>query len=283
MGKSTKIWLISASALVLVGILVFTAALASVDFDITKLSNTEYVTNEYSLTEDFESIFIEADTADIIFKLSKNGENRVVCRENKKTPHTVKTENGSLTIDPSDNREWYDHINIFSFGSTDITLYLTETEYENISVEVSTGDVHIGYISAGELDIETSTGDIGIEDIWAGNIDIKVSTGDVTLTDISCDSLKTEGDTGDIMLKTVVAEAKFDIKRSTGDVKLEGCDAEELRIETDTGDVVGTLLSEKIFITESDTGRIDVPETTNGGRCEITTDTGDIKIDIPSA
>ena len=98
MGKSTKIWLISASALVLVGILVFTAALASVDFDITKLSNTEYVTNEYSLTEDFESIFIEADTADIIFKLSKNGENRVVCRENKKTPHTVKTENGSLSF-----------------------------------------------------------------------------------------------------------------------------------------------------------------------------------------
>ncbi len=46
------------------------------------------------------------------------------------------------------------------------------------------------------------------------------------------------------------------------------------------GDVKGTLLSEKAFFAESDTGDIDVPKTNVGGRCEITTDTGDIQIQI---
>ena len=32
--------------------------------------------------------------------------------------------------------------------------------------------------------------------------------------------------------------------------------------------------------TKTDTGRVDVPKTVEGGRCEITTDTGDIKITV---
>ena len=49
---------------------------------------------------------------------------------------------------------------------------------------------------------------------------------------------------------------------------------------TDTGDVRGSLLSEKVFIVNTDTGRKEVPDTITGGRCEITTDTGDVKITI---
>jgi len=48
-------------------------------------------------------------------------------------------------------------------------------------------------------------------------------------------------------------------KSTTGDVKFDGCDAENVFIETDTG-------------------KIDVPRSVAGGSCEITTDTGDIKV-----
>ena len=51
-------------------------------------------------------------------------------------------------------------------------------------------------------------------------------------------------------------------------------------VNTSTGDVNGTLLSEKIFITDTSTGRVSVPKTTSGGKCEITTSTGDINIGI---
>ena len=65
-----------------------------------------------------------------------------------------------------------------------------------------------------------------------------------------------------------------------GSVTFESSDAEEIFVETDTGNVTGNLLTDKVFITHTDAGRIDVPKTVTGGKCEISTDTGDVKLDI---
>ena len=73
---------------------------------------------------------------------------------------------------------------------------------------------------------------------------------------------------------------EFNLERNTGDIEFHGCDAETIYVETDTGDVTGTLLTDKVFITETDTGSVDVPKSVSGGRCEISTDTGDIRIEI---
>ena len=113
-----------------------------------------------------------------------------------------------------------------------------------------------------------------------GDININVSTGKANLSDINCKSITTKGSTGDIILKNLIVTEKLSIKRSTGDIKIDGSDASEIFIETDTGDVRGSLLTDKVFIVSTDTGRIDVPKTTTGGRCEITTDTGDIILKI---
>ena len=83
-------------------------------------------------------------------------------------------------------------------------------------------------------------------------------------------------------MNDVIASGKFEIERDTGDVKFERCDAAEIFIETDTGNVKGSLLSEKLFIVDTDTGSKDVPKTVTGGRCEIDTDTGDVKITLVS-
>ena len=78
---------------------------------------------------------------------------------------------------------------------------------------------------------------------------------------------------GEYVTRTVEITGSF---RS---ISIQG-DAAELEISTDTGDVKGSLLTEKVFITRSDTGRIRVPETVTGGKCKITTDTGNIEIEI---
>ena len=95
-----------------------------------------------------------------------------------------------------------------------------------------------------------------------------------------CGSLTTESNIGNIILKSVAAKETFSVKTSTGDVKLEGCDGESILIKTDIGDVTGTLLTDKIIFAESSVGDVDVPKSTTGGKCEISTDTGDIKIKI---
>jgi DUF4097 and DUF4098 domain-containing protein YvlB len=61
---------------------------------------------------------------------------------------------------------------------------------------------------------------------------------------------------------------------------LDACDAAEIYIKTDTGNVEGRFLSDKVFIAKTDTGLINVPKTITGGRCEITTNTGDICVTL---
>ena len=135
--------------------------------------------------------------------------------------------------------------------------------------------------------------------VCQGDVTLTVTTGKSTLSDLSCQNLRSTGDTGKLVMKNVIAAgsvfivrstgdvslemcdaAEFSIETSTGDVDLEQCDAAELSIKTDTGDVTGSLLTEKIFVTKTNTGCIEVPLSTTGGTCKITTNTGNIKIEI---
>ena len=113
------------------------------------------------------------------------------------------------------------------------------------------------------------------------DITVDVSTGKAKLSDITCGSVSSTGTTGDLSLSRVLAAGKLSVERSTGRVRLDGCDAVELYIKTTTGDVTGSLLTtDKVFITGTHTGRVNVPGTVTGGRCEIRTNTGDIDIEI---
>ena len=97
---------------------------------------------------------------------------------------------------------------------------------------------------------------------------------------MNCKNLSSEGDTGDIYLTNVIVKDKLSLERDTGDVRFDSSDAGEIFIETDTGDVVGSLLTDKVFFPHSDTGKVKLPKTTEGGKCEISTDTGNINIEI---
>ncbi len=141
----------------------------------------------------------------------------------------------------------------------------------------STGHTRIeGLTAEGNVTLSCSTGRTELSAMSAADLSLRVTTGRSALTDVTARSLHSEGDTGRITLENAVFTDTLTIVRSTGDVTLTRCDAAELFIETSTGDVSGTLLSEKIFIPRASTGKIKVPETLTGGRCKVTTSTGDI-------
>lgn len=320
MSNGTKAALITGTVLVLVGLIGFCCAMTINRWDFKRMNTMKYETNTYDVNEDFQNIAINTDTDDIIFALSKDGTCKVVCVEREKVRHTVKVQEDTLSITVTDSRNWMDNLFSFSAEVPKITVFLPESRYgalqvrestgdidlpedfsfESIDIKASTGDVNCGASAAGLLQIRLSTGDIRMNQVSAedltlsvttghvdvtsavcrGHFDLTVSTGKSELTDIRCRSFSTKGDTGNIKMDSLIAEESISVERTTGKVKFEKCDAAEIFIETDTGDVAGTLLSDKVFITESDTGRIDVPKTITGGRCEITTDTGDIKVSV---
>ena len=152
---------------------------------------------------------------------------------------------------------------------------------DSVSIETDTGDVELNNVTCGgKLALETDTGRIKASDATCLDMTVGVSTGKANITNVSCSSFTSAGDTGDITMTNLVAIDKIDVKRKTGDVKFNGCDSAEIYVTTDTGDVSGTLLSEKVFVINTDVGKVQVPESYSGGKCKITTDTGDVKISI---
>ena len=84
MKKATKVWLIVASSLIVFGLLIFTGVMIMLKWDFSKLSNTKYVTNEYEITDQFNSVSVNTSTSDIVFAPSGDGKTKVVCYENEK-------------------------------------------------------------------------------------------------------------------------------------------------------------------------------------------------------
>ncbi len=318
MSRAAKIWIIAAFALILIGGAVFAASMQRNGWDFGSLGSGKLVTRTADVGERFDSISIKSDTEDIAFLPSEDGKCRVVFEEREKEPHNAAVIDGVLNIESKDLRSWAERVSFFG-GSMKIAVYLPETVYVALSIDETTGDIAIpadfGFdsidikadtgdvdcrASARTLRVRTSTGDIRAEGIDANEIELAVSTGRVEvanvscrgglsitvstgrafLADVKCGSFSTTGSTGDITLRNVGVDGLLKIERSTGDVRFDRCDAAELEIETDTGSVTGTLLTEKVFIVKSDTGRIDVPESVTGGKCRVTTDTGDVKIEI---
>ncbi len=285
MKKQTKIWLVTAICLVLVGAVMFSVAMTSLKWDFNKFGNRVFVTNTYSFSADsFTDIAVESDEADVYFRYSEDEECKIVCYEVENLLHTVEVVNGKLTIRRNDTRELIDFLS-FGGGNPEITVYLPKREYnsllvrkstgdttipedfwfENIDINHSTGDVICKASATGRITIRTSTGDITTEDIYAkclsitvstgevnlntvtcqGNANVKVSTGKAFISDLSCENFDSEGNTGDLTLTDVIATKNMNLERSTGDIFLNACDAAELRIRTDTGDITGILLKDK--------------------------------------
>ncbi len=314
-----KAALIMATILLIAGLAVSFAAFASAGFDFRNLSTVKAETKTYTTGGTFDRIEIRENTADVTFAVSEDETATVVCRETAPTVHTVTVEDGTLKIVSSETIGWRNLFEL-SFESPSVTVYLPKKAYASLSIVTQTGDVEVpdwmtfdGAAIHGStsdvrfdakvknlLSIETSTGEIIVNGASAETIECKATTGDVRMTNVACEGdvyvkvstgeaflegltcrdLKSDGSTGDVVLQDVLAKGCISIERSTGDVALRNSDAAEVWVKTSTGDVTGTLRTEKIFVTKTSTGDVHVPDSASGGRCEITTATGDILIRI---
>ena len=319
MKQAEKRALVAAFILILTGCVLFGGVMSLLRWDFTKLSTAQYETNTYEITEVFTDLSIATDTADVVFLSSDDGVCRVECYENPDFKASVYVADGALVIEPIETKKWYQRIGI-NFEMPKITVYLPQAEYGALSVKLTTGDLEIPEdltfasadiaastgdvslsasvgqdiririttgnarlegLSCASLDLSLTTGDVALSGLAAsGDLTLTVTTGDVTLAAVTCRHFTSDGSTGDLILDNVIASAKLSVTRTTGDVTFTKSDAAEIAIKTTTGDVKGSLLSDKIFFPKTTTGSYDVPQTTAGGKCEISTTTGDIRITV---
>ena len=322
MRTSAKIALAIGGVLILIGGLLFTAVMSALNWDFTELDSEEYETTTWEISQEFSSVSINSDTADIDLLPAEDGVCKVIAYCNVNSSFSASVKDSVLSIDCSKSNSLTDHITLFSLENSKLTVYLpldtelslkitedtgdiTISEYlsfENIDIKTSTGNIENHASASGETSIKVSTGDITLKDIstgkislsattgkinisnvtCSGDVKVKVNSGDSNISVLTCKTFPTDGSTGDITLKNTIAEETCSITRSTGDVILKQSDASEFTIKTSTGDIYGTILSNKIFKADTDSGSVNVPNSAEGGKCSVTTDTGDINIAIGS-
>ena len=300
MSRTAKIWLIIAGICVILGpALIIGATAAAGGGNLFNAQKYETVTHEIGST--FDQIAVDTDITDVTIATANEKQCRVECSEPEKMKHTAEVENGTLVIRSSDSRQWYEHLFSFASHSPKVVVYLPQSAYASLQIDTHTGDVTIpsGFTfdtltvnnNTGDVECSASvtktltvkedTGDISLSCPNAGELDITASTGDIDVTSAKVKgTVSVKSSTGDITLTDTVAEKNYQIESSTGDVGFKGCDAADIKVKTSTGDVTGTLLSDKIFVTDTSTGNVKVPQTSSGGRCDISTSTGDILIQI---
>ena len=293
--SKTKKWLIAAGILVILGLINCGVAFSALGFSFNKLETTEYVTNTYEVTEAFDDIDIEADTEKVDLVYAEDGICRVVCVERADLPHKVCVENNILKISEIPHPVSFKPE--VSLHDLSITVYLPEYSYGDIKILADTGNVSLpagftfeniqmkldtGYalcsaLANQEAQISTDSGDITLSGMSADLMDLETDTGNITLSDIKAGDLSLESDSGRADLKNCIA-GKLCVTTSVGNISFDECDADTITAASDTGSITGTLLSEKTFVTQTDTGEVNVPASGQGGKCELTTDTGDIEI-----
>jgi DUF4097 and DUF4098 domain-containing protein YvlB len=257
--RKVKNWVLAALALVVLGGITAVITLAANGWSFKKFSEENYTTKTYEVNEDFVNISIDAITTDVVFLPSTDGKCKVVAYQEENTEYAVSVADGTLNVQLVAEKKWYQEA--FNFEEEKLTVYLPKTAY-------------------GTLTIDITTGDIEAKDILCERLTIDSTTGDVELKNVTCKTLFTDGTTGDVELENVVATESMYIERTTGDVEFVRCDGAEITVKVTTGDVSGTLLTEKIFLADTSTGDKEIPQSTTGGKCTITTTTGDISIKI---
>ena len=274
-------------------------------------------TNTHDLTgKTFSKFDFNLDTSDVEFISST--ESKVVCIESKRIKHDVKVENDTLSIKIEGKKKWFQ---LFE-PSKKVQIYIPASTYSTLNIKLSTGDISVpsGFsfsetkmeLSTGKIqfkgDVETklnfvqSTGDVKLENVHAGEIylesstgkkeisnvtvtgdvTLKSSTGDTIITKLNCKNLTLTASTGEVKASEAVMDGDLSVKVSTGDIKFANSDAQKINIQTSTGDVELSLLSSHDVEVETDTGDTDYPKHAEGPACDITTDTGDVKVSFVS-
>ena len=226
-------------------------------------SDTGDVETHGSLT--FGNVDIHTDTGDIALKSQITG------------ILTAKADTGKIDVWGVNS----DSVTL-SADTGDISLYNAQIKGD-VTVTTDTGHQTISSLQCRNLTLKCTTGGLTCESVQIDEaLQFKSTSGRVSLSKIRCGTVNGKASTGDINCSDLMATGELRMETSTGDITLAASDAATLNIKTDTGDVKGTLLTEKIFYTETDTGKIKVPKSTTGGICEVITDTGSITFEILS-
>lgn len=259
---------------------------------------TTLYTNTYPVSGSFTRIQLTDTAFDIFFRPSEDGSARVVCREAENLPHTVKVENGVLTITAAKSLTPYFYREDLE---PSVTVYLPDADYESLTVQLTSGDVlaasglRFGAVQisvtsgdaecyaavSGTLSIDTSSGDIELSGQSAGSVQLHTTSGDIEVKGLQAASFAAVSTSGDIDLSRVQVQGELRAETTSGDIEIEASDAASLTLKSTSGDIEAELLSPKNFKISGGRGRVQAPASNPAaGLCTVEASSGEIQLRV---
>lgn len=158
--------------------------------------------------------------------------------------------------------------------------YAAATE-RGLTLKTTSGDLTVRDLTAGALEIRSTSGEVSIHSaVVSGDVAVETVSGEIELEGVKTQAMSVQSTSGEVELTDVIAAGHLEIETVSGEIGLERSDAESLWIKSTSGDVSGTLLSEKRFTAHTTSGTVNVPNVAspNAGTCEITTTSGNIRL-----
>lgn len=211
---------------------------------------------------------------DLTVKTSSGNIDIENCRVDGSTQ--VKATSGSVNIDGM-------HTGEFTVSTSSGDVQLASIAAKNLHASAISGGISISSCEAEQnVSVETTSGDLTLADINAGGVlTFAVTSAQVDLANTTGRGLVGNASSGDICLRNVRVGGQLSLESTSGLIRLDGSDAGSLLISSSSGDVSGSLLTPKFFVIRTTSGEVNVTESDrDGGRCEITTSSGDIQIRI---
>ena len=309
----TKKAVIAASIMIVAGIIIVISAFAvngfiwpNVTVNLAHMTSepVNYIKKTVDIKDKFSSIEVKsASDVDVAVKKASGDTSYVEYYDCENLTHHVDVSDGVLRITADDSRNVAFNVSIglYTGAWPSVTVYLADTEYDDLKIVTSSGDIDMEYyLLVGNIDIEASSGDVTVNGAnsdtltiatRSGNIKIdsasskdtriSANSGDVSLGDVVTDNVDLKTSSGNITSGSIKAK-RINGRASSGDVMIRDCDASEINIMTKSGDVSIGIGSEMKYeyTTKTSSGDVNVPDSVKGadGKCNIETSSGDIDV-----
>lgn len=296
MSKAKKVWLIVALSLLVAGVIILCISLASLHFDMSRLSTVKCVDETYCFEDEINSVDIDVGMANVKFRLSDDGKTTVMCHIFENEELDVHVEDGVLRVHSTESGFVFMAFDILDEPT--ITVYLPQDRLEAVKVRTDTGCITLpSHLSCESIDVSSDIGDIECRAKVSGNavlatdvgeiyisgtdytsISVDVGTGNVLIEGCSVSDIIAETSTGDITMSDVKVIGKFSVESSTGTIKLTDVNCMHLGAKCSTGGIIMKNVYAAIDIeAKNSTGDISLEDCYASGSMDLSTSAGDIK------
>ena len=153
--------------------------------------------------------------------------------------------------------------------------------FGDLTVQSNSGNIVLSDIGTKGLSVGASSGNVRLNHVRVeGVLSMRAASGSLSMEQVRAASLSVEATSGDVRLSDVLISGHLAARVNSGNIRMTRCDAETLYLGAVSGNISGSLLSGKTFVTQTSSGSVRVPGSSVGGRCEIVTSSGNIRVTV---